>query len=210
MIPVKINGKIYKSYAEACKALDISSALLYSRLQRVTPLRGVTYEYVEEDKRRKVQEKYGLHPIIVELGITNPGICVRLSNCLRNDKIETMEQLLEHSESDLLKTPNMGFKSLKVLIDALEEKGLHLNILPEWKYKEVFEKNLSPRAMNIVKAWKMTPELLMQLTDKELMRYPNCGEKTAQEILTLADYLRQEEQAIKNRLNKGGKNAKLN
>jgi len=210
MPQVRINGKVYKSYKEACEALGISKSLLYCRLQRVTPFRGVVYEYMDEDKRQKVQEKHGLHPIIVELGITNPGICIRLSNCLTNDKIKTMEQLLERSESDLLKTPNMGFKSLKVLIDALEKRGLHLNVLPEWKYKEMFETHLGVRAMNVVKAWKMTPEHIMQLTRNELLRYPNCGEKVAQEILIFGDYLRQEEQVIKNRLNKGGKDAKLN
>ena len=40
---------------------------------------------------------------------------IRALNCLRNDRIKYMEELVEKDVNDLFKTPNFGIKSLLVL-----------------------------------------------------------------------------------------------
>lgn len=48
---------------------------------------------------------------------------VRALNCLRNDRIKYMEELVEKDIDDLFKTPNFGIKSLLVLKDAWLRSG---------------------------------------------------------------------------------------
>src|SRR3546814_4157051 len=47
--------------------------------------------------------------------IDNLHLSIRNMNCLRNDSIETIEQLDAISDPALLKIPNMGLPSLKAL-----------------------------------------------------------------------------------------------
>jgi DNA-directed RNA polymerase alpha subunit len=47
---------------------------------------------------------------------------------LRNGGIETIEQLLSAPRKDLISMRNMGGKSLSVIEEKLQEKGISLNI----------------------------------------------------------------------------------
>jgi DNA-directed RNA polymerase alpha subunit len=51
---------------------------------------------------------------------------VRTSNCLREAKIHTVGQLQQWTANELLKLPNLGRKSIKEIIDELQEIGLKL------------------------------------------------------------------------------------
>ena len=50
----------------------------------------------------------------------------RIRNCLRRAQIETMAQLLEKSEDDLLAITNFGQKSRDLLVQLLAEHGQQL------------------------------------------------------------------------------------
>jgi DNA-directed RNA polymerase subunit alpha len=59
-------------------------------------------------------------------------LTVRSANCLQNAGIEFIWQLVQKSESDMLKTKNFGRKSLGEIKDVLGELELSLGMrLPE-------------------------------------------------------------------------------
>ena len=50
----------------------------------------------------------------------------RPSNCLKRAQVNTIGELLQKSEADLLAITNFGQKSLDEIIDKLDERGLAL------------------------------------------------------------------------------------
>jgi DNA-directed RNA polymerase subunit alpha len=60
-------------------------------------------------------------------------LSVRSANCLQNANIQYIGELVQKTESDLLKTKNFGRKSLKEIKDKLSELGLQLGMhLENW------------------------------------------------------------------------------
>ena len=57
---------------------------------------------------------------------------VRTSNCLRNMKVISFSQLAKWTVPELLKTPNLGKKSLKEIRKVLALKGMHLKNDAVW------------------------------------------------------------------------------
>lgn len=53
-------------------------------------------------------------------------LTIRSTNCLKAENIYTISDLLKWSEKELLKTPNLGIKSLTEIKDVLSTKGLRL------------------------------------------------------------------------------------
>lgn len=63
-------------------------------------------------------------------------LSVRSANCLQNANIRYIGDLVQRSESEMLKTKNFGRKSLKEIKDVLGELGLHLGMkLDNWPPK---------------------------------------------------------------------------
>ncbi|MDF3055323.1 MAG: DNA-directed polymerase subunit alpha [Gammaproteobacteria bacterium] len=58
-------------------------------------------------------------------------LTVRAANCLKAENIHTIGDLVSRAESDLLKTPNLGKKSLTEIKRVLGERGLHLGMQVE-------------------------------------------------------------------------------
>ncbi len=60
-------------------------------------------------------------------------LSVRSANCLKNDNIIYIGDLVLKSESEMLRTPNFGRKSLNEIKEVLSQMGLHLGMdIPEW------------------------------------------------------------------------------
>lgn len=55
-------------------------------------------------------------------------LSVRSNNCLKSENIFLISDLVQRSEKDLLKTPNLGKKSLTEIKDVLAAKGLSLDL----------------------------------------------------------------------------------
>ena len=55
-------------------------------------------------------------------------LSVRSANCLKNDNIVYIGDLVQKSESDMLRTPNFGRKSLNEIKEVLTVMGLHLGM----------------------------------------------------------------------------------
>ncbi|MDD4291513.1 MAG: DNA-directed RNA polymerase subunit alpha [Clostridia bacterium] len=70
----------------------------------------------EEDKQQK----------LLEMPIEDMDLSVRSFNCLKRAGIQTIEDLTQKSEEDMLKVRNLGRKSLDEVITKLESYGFHL------------------------------------------------------------------------------------
>ena len=60
-------------------------------------------------------------------------LSVRSANCLKNDNIVYIGDLVQKTESEMLRTPNFGRKSLNEIKEVLTQMGLHLGMeIPSW------------------------------------------------------------------------------
>ena len=60
-------------------------------------------------------------------------LSVRSANCLKNDNIVYIGDLIQKTESEMLRTPNFGRKSLNEIKEVLAGLGLHLGMdVPDW------------------------------------------------------------------------------
>ena len=67
-------------------------------------------------------------------------LSVRSANCLKNDNIVYIGDLVQKSESDMLRTPNFGRKSLNEIKEVLTNMGLHLGMPVEgWPPENIEE-----------------------------------------------------------------------
>ncbi|MCH9779759.1 MAG: DNA-directed RNA polymerase subunit alpha [Alphaproteobacteria bacterium] len=65
-------------------------------------------------------------------------LSVRSANCLRNDKIIYIGDLVRRSEGDMLRTPNFGRKSLNEIKEVLSKWGLSLGMdVPNWPPEDI-------------------------------------------------------------------------
>lgn len=75
----------------------------------------------EESKKEKV----------LEMTIEELDLSVRSYNCLKRASINTVEELTEKTEDDMMKVRNLGKKSLEEVIQKLDELGLKLKASEE-------------------------------------------------------------------------------
>lgn len=67
-------------------------------------------------------------------------LSVRSANCLKNDNIVYIGDLVQKSEGDMLRTPNFGRKSLNEIKEVLTNMGLHLGMQVEaWPPENIEE-----------------------------------------------------------------------
>jgi DNA-directed RNA polymerase subunit alpha len=60
-------------------------------------------------------------------------LSVRSANCLKNDNIVYIGDLIQKTEAEMLRTPNFGRKSLNEIKEVLAAMGLHLGMeVPDW------------------------------------------------------------------------------
>src|ERR1700677_3204682 len=96
----------------------------------------------EEPRREEVT------PSIPELAF-NPALLkkvdelelsVRSANCLKNDNIIYIGDLIQKTEAEMLRTPNFGRKSLNEIKEVLSHMGLHLGMeIPNWPPENIEE-----------------------------------------------------------------------
>jgi DNA-directed RNA polymerase subunit alpha len=67
-------------------------------------------------------------------------LSVRSANCLKNDNIVYIGDLVQKSEAEMLRTPNFGRKSLNEIKEVLAQMGLHLGMeVPNWPPENIEE-----------------------------------------------------------------------
>ena len=78
------------------------------------------------ERRQEILNKWAMTEAIVFDGIEKLELTVRSENCLKAEEIYTITQLIGCTEERLLKTPNLGRKSIKEITNRLNERGLKL------------------------------------------------------------------------------------
>jgi DNA-directed RNA polymerase subunit alpha len=83
------------------------------------------------------KEEASFDPILLR-GIDDLELTVRSLNCLKAENIFYIGDLVQRSESELLRTPNLGKKSLTEIKDLLQNRSLFLGMkLEDWPPAEL-------------------------------------------------------------------------
>ena len=86
---------------------------ILAELNSIADIKGLMAE-VDEDPKVKA----------LETSIDDMEFSVRAYNCLKRSGINTMQDLVNRKESDMMKIRNLGKKSLKEVLDKVREMGL--------------------------------------------------------------------------------------
>ena len=91
--------------------------------------------HVVEEVRQELPFNAALLKKVDELELS-----VRSANCLKNDNIVYIGDLIQKSEAEMLRTPNFGRKSLNEIKEVLAQMGLHLGMeVQNWPPENIDE-----------------------------------------------------------------------
>ncbi|MCZ2328143.1 DNA-directed RNA polymerase subunit alpha [Bartonella sp. F02] len=89
----------------------------------------------EEPQKESIEEsasELAFNPALLKK-VDELELSVRSANCLKNDNIVYIGDLIQKTEADMLRTPNFGRKSLNEIKEVLACMGLHLGMeIPAW------------------------------------------------------------------------------
>jgi len=102
-------------------ALALSARILQDQLQLF-----ITFEEEVEDKQDKLEE-LSFNPVLLKK-VDELELSVRSQNCLKNDNIVYIGDLVIKTEAEMLKTQNFGRKSLNEIKDILSGYGLRFGM----------------------------------------------------------------------------------
>jgi DNA-directed RNA polymerase subunit alpha len=121
LLTVETNGSI-----KADLSLALAAKILQEQLQVFINFKEV--EEVKKPEKKTIPFNSNLLKKISDLELS-----VRSQNCLKNDTIVYIGDLVTKTEGQMLKTPNFGKKSLTEIKDILAEMGLRFGMeVSEW------------------------------------------------------------------------------
>jgi DNA-directed RNA polymerase subunit alpha len=108
-------------------SVALAARILQDQLQRF-----INFEEpetaIEADRKDDLPFNKNLLRKVEELELS-----VRSANCLKNDNIIYIGDLVQKTEAEMLRTPNFGRKSLNEIKEVLAQMGLHLGMdIPAW------------------------------------------------------------------------------
>lgn len=110
------------------EAIRQSAKILVEQLAVFAQLEGQVSDIFEQPQQRAAQFDPILLRPVDELELT-----VRSANCLKAENIYYIGDLIQRTETELLKTPNLGRKSLNEIKEVLASRGLTLGArLENW------------------------------------------------------------------------------
>ncbi len=116
-------------------ALALSSRILQDQLQ--TFINFEEPEVIQEEI--SVAEEIGFNAALLKK-VDELELSVRSANCLKNDNIVYIGDLIQKTEAEMLRTPNFGRKSLNEIKEVLAEMSLHLGMeVPNWPPENIEE-----------------------------------------------------------------------
>lgn len=111
---VKTNGSIRPEEAMALGAKILIEHLnIITNLSEIADITGIMNAKQEDSKLKKL-----------ETSIDDLDFSVRAYNCLKRANINTLGDLIEKSELEMMKIRNLGKKSLKEVMDKIKDMGL--------------------------------------------------------------------------------------
>jgi DNA-directed RNA polymerase subunit alpha len=121
IIDIETNGVI-----EPEQAINDAAAILVSQLQVFAKIEPTTVSIDSEKKAPPID------PILLR-PVDDLELTVRSANCLKAENIYYIGDLIQRTETELLKTPNLGRKSLNEIKEVLASRGLTLGMkLENW------------------------------------------------------------------------------
>tara|TARA_B100000401_G_C52425065_1_gene540020 strand:- start:57 stop:644 length:588 start_codon:yes stop_codon:yes gene_type:complete len=103
-------------------AVALAARILQDQLQLFINFEEPTVQ-VQEEAPSELPFNKNLLRKVDELELS-----VRSANCLKNDNIVYIGDLVQKSEAEMLRTPNFGRKSLNEIKEVLTQMGLHLGM----------------------------------------------------------------------------------
>ncbi|OOR98383.1 DNA-directed RNA polymerase subunit alpha [Haemophilus paracuniculus] len=127
IIEMETNGTI-----DPEEAIRRAATILAEQLEAFVDLRDVRQPEVKEEKPE-------FDPILLR-PVDDLELTVRSANCLKAETIHYIGDLVQRTEVELLKTPNLGKKSLTEIKDVLAQRGLSLGMrLENWPPASIAE-----------------------------------------------------------------------
>jgi len=87
----------------------------------------VNFEEPESAKAGEIDAGLEFNPLLLKK-VDELELSVRSANCLKNDNIVYIGDLIQKTEAEMLRTPNFGRKSLNEIKEVLSGMGLHLGM----------------------------------------------------------------------------------
>ncbi len=123
VVDIETNGVIAPE-----EAVRQSARILVEQLSVFAALEGGVEQVVEQQVGRGPQ----VDPILMR-PVDDLELTVRSANCLKAENIYYIGDLIQRTENELLKTPNLGRKSLNEIKEVLASRGLTLGMrLENW------------------------------------------------------------------------------
>lgn len=123
VLEVETNGIITPEEAvRSASKLLIEQLLVFAGLEHMPETQTIS------SKLAKVKDEPEVDPMFLEL-VDNLELTVRSANCLKHLNINYLGDLVQFSENELLRTPNLGKKSLTEIKELLENRGLRLGMM---------------------------------------------------------------------------------
>jgi DNA-directed RNA polymerase subunit alpha len=92
----------------------------------------VNFEEPRKEEAASAAPQLPFNPALLKK-VDELELSVRSANCLKNDNIVYIGDLIQKSEAEMLRTPNFGRKSLNEIKEVLASMGLHLGMeVPGW------------------------------------------------------------------------------
>jgi len=99
----------------------------------------VNFDDPEDIGRGEEKPELDFNPALLRK-VDELELSVRSANCLKNDNIVYIGDLIQKSEAEMLRTPNFGRKSLNEIKEVLAAMGLHLGMdAPNWPPENIEE-----------------------------------------------------------------------
>ncbi len=120
IVDIETNGAI-----DPEEAVRYAARILVEQLTVFADLKGLPAQ-VEEKKASQID------PVLLR-PVDDLELTVRSANCLKAENIYYIGDLIQRTETELLKTPNLGRKSLNEIKEVLASRGLTLGMkLENW------------------------------------------------------------------------------
>ncbi len=122
LMEVSTDGTIHPE-----EAVKQASRILIQHLMIITD-ENITFDSKEDKKEDVVDEQMLQLRKVLKTPLEDLDLSVRAFNCLKAAKINSLSELVQYEQEDLMKFRNFGQKSLSEIEQVLAERGLHFGM----------------------------------------------------------------------------------
>lgn len=116
-------------------AVALAARILQDQLQLF-----INFEESKVEQKEEEKPELPFSPYLLKKVYDLDELSVRATNCLKNDNIVYVGDLVQKTEAEMLKTPNFGRKSLNEIKEKLAKIGLRFGMeVPGWPPENIEE-----------------------------------------------------------------------